>query len=65
MVPCADPMDCGTIEVTYLNGQQSRFSLRRWAALSSSVRNGLFVYDFGVTAEDFRGLYYNDGTAST
>ncbi len=61
----ADPMDCGTIEVTYLNGQQSPILFTEMGGTEFLGQKWLVVYDFGVTVEDFRGLYYNDGTAST
>jgi len=62
----ADPMDVDTVEITYLNGQQSPI-------LQSKMGDGIdylgmmwsIIFDYGITCLDYRGLFYNDGVAST
>lgn len=56
----ANPADCDSIEVTYLNGSDVP-QLESTIAFDSLGMKWRIFIDYGVTAIDYRGLYQNGG----
>jgi len=56
----ADPMQCDTIEVTYLNGKEAPTLESQMSFDRLGIDYRIF-HDFGVNVLDFRGLYKNAG----
>jgi len=59
----ANPADCDTIEVTYLNGNEQPQLESQVGFDYLGIKWRIFD-DFGVTALDYRGLYKNPGAAA-
>lgn len=56
----ANPNDCGTIEVSYLNGKDTP-TLESAVSFENLGMNFRIYMDYGVNILDFRGLYKNNG----
>ena len=56
----SNPNDCGTIEVSYLNGKDTP-TLESAVSFENLGMNFRIYMDYGVNILDYRGLYKNNG----